>query len=162
MNKILDVLPDIKVSTNPEDLVCYSFDASGIQESPAAVVWPKTTEDIVKIMKYAYENNMPVVPRGAGTGTTAGAVPSQGAIILSFEKMKKTLETDTENLSVLCEPGLINGRLQRELELKGFFYPPDPASNEFSRFNFEAKATILASQAHKEYSSSCEPARIFL
>ena len=131
MSNILNILPDIKVSTDPEDLVCYSFDASGLQSSPAAVVWPKTTEDIVKIMKHAYENNIPVVPRGAGTGTTAGAVPSHGAIILSFEKMKKTLEIDTENLSVLCEPGVINGRLQRELELKGFFYPPDPASMNF-------------------------------
>jgi glycolate oxidase len=82
-------------------------------------------------MKYAYENSISVVPRGAGTGMTAGAVPSKGAIIISFEKMKRILDIDTENLNVLCEPGVINGRLQRELEWKGFFYPPDPASMNF-------------------------------
>jgi glycolate oxidase len=131
MNKIIDKFPNLKISTSPEDLVCYGFDASGIEMSPSAVVWPDTTEDVVKVMKYAYENSISVVPRGAGTGMTAGAVPSKGAIIISFEKMKRILEIDTDNLNVLCEPGVINGRLQRELEWKGFFYPPDPASMNF-------------------------------
>jgi glycolate oxidase len=131
MNKIIDKFPNLKISTSPEDLICYGFDASGIEMSPSAVVWPDTTEDVVKVMKYAYENSISVVPRGAGTGMTAGAVPSKGAIIISFEKMKRILEIDTENLNVLCEPGVINGRLQRELEWKGFFYPPDPASMNF-------------------------------
>jgi glycolate oxidase len=131
MNKIIDKLTDMKVSTAPEDLICYGFDASGIETFPSAVVWPNSTEEVVKVMKYAYENGIPVVPRGAGTGMTAGAVPSKGAIILSFEKMKQILEIDAENLNVLCEPGVINGRLQRELEWKGLFYPPDPASMNF-------------------------------
>jgi glycolate oxidase len=124
-------LPDIEVSTSPEDLICYGFDASGVEVSPSAVVWPKSTEDVVRVMKYAYERSIPVVPRGAGTGVTAGAVASKGAMILSFEKMKKTLEIDSGNLYVLCEPGVINGKLQRELEWMGLFYPPDPASMDF-------------------------------
>ncbi|MEW6571020.1 MAG: FAD-linked oxidase C-terminal domain-containing protein [Nitrospirota bacterium] len=131
MNKLLDEFQNIKISTTPEDLICYSFDASGLERVPSAVVWPNTTEDVVKIMKYAYENNIPVVPRGAGTGTTAGAVPSKGAVILSLEKMKKILEIDGQNLNVICEPGVINGKLQRELERWGLFYPPDPASMNF-------------------------------
>ena len=130
-NTISDKLPSIKISTEPEDLVCYGFDASGFQESPSAVVWPGKTEDVVKVMKYAYENSIPVVPRGAGTGMTAGAVPSKGAIIISFEKMNRILEIDSENLNVLCEPGLINGKLQRELKWMDLFYPPDPASMNF-------------------------------
>jgi glycolate oxidase len=130
-NTISDKLPSIKISTEPEDLVCYGFDASGFQESPSAVVWPGNTEDVVKVMKYAYENSIPVVPRGAGTGMTAGAVPSKGSIIISFEKMNRILEIDSENLNVLCEPGLINGKLQRELKWMDLFYPPDPASMNF-------------------------------
>jgi glycolate oxidase len=82
-------------------------------------------------MKYAYENGIPVVPRGAGTGLTGGAVPVSGAIMLSLEKMNRILDIDSENLSVLCEPGMINGRLQRDLERTGLFYPPDPASMNF-------------------------------
>jgi len=131
MIQIIDVLPDVKVSTAPEDLICYGFDASGLDASPSAVVWPANTEDVVRVIRYAYENDIPVVPRGAGTGMTAGAVPSKGAIILSLEKMNRILEIDSENLNVLCEPGLINGKLQRELKRTGLFYPPDPASMNF-------------------------------
>src|SRR4030043_1800984 len=131
MNKLIDALQDIKVTTYPEDLICYGFDASGLEASPSAVVWPTNTEDVVKVMRYAYENSISVVPRGAGTGMTAGAVPSKGAIVLSFERMKRILEIDSENLDVLCEPGVINGKLQHELERMGLFYPPDPASMHF-------------------------------
>ena len=131
MNQLIDKLPDIKVSITPEDLLCYGFDASGIETFPSAVVWPNNTDDVVKVMKYAYENSISVVPRGAGTGMTAGAVPSKGAIVLSFEKMRRILEIDSENLDVLCEPGVINGKLQHELERMGLFYPPDPASMNF-------------------------------
>ncbi len=131
MNALVDELPNIKISTAPEDLLCYGFDASGLEASPSAIVWPEHTEDVVRVMKYAFENGIPVVPRGAGTGMTGGVVPLTGAIILSLEKMNRILEVDPENLSVLCEPGLINGRLQRDLERRGLFYPPDPASMNF-------------------------------
>jgi len=129
--QIGDQFPDIAISTAPEDIICYGFDASGIEVRASAVVWPTSTADVVKVMQYAYEKEIPVVPRGAGTGMTAGAVPSKGSIVLSFEKMKKIIEIDTENLNVLCEPGVINGKLQRELEWTGLFYPPDPASMNF-------------------------------
>ncbi len=131
MSQILDALPHIKISTDPEDLICYGFDASGIEIHPSAVAWPSTTDDVVQIMKYAYENSIPVVPRGAGTGMTGGAVPLKEALILSLEKMNRILEVDSENLNVLCEPGVINGNLQHELEKRGLFYPPDPASMNF-------------------------------
>jgi glycolate oxidase len=131
MNQLIDEFPDIKISTAPEDLLCYGFDASGLEASPSAVVWPENTEDVVKIMKYAYESGISVVPRGAGTGMTGGVVPVSGAVVLSLEKMNRMLEVDSENLSVLCEPGMINGRLQRDLERRGLFYPPDPASMNF-------------------------------
>lgn len=129
--QIGDRFRNISFSTSPEDLICYGFDASGIENCPAAIIWPHDTEDVVKVMRYAYEHEIPVVPRGAGTGVTAGAIPSKGAIVLSFEKMKKIMEIDTQNLNVCCEPGVINGKLQRELEQLGFFYPPDPASMHF-------------------------------
>lgn len=131
MNALIDELPNIKISTAPEDLLCYGSDASGLEASPSAVVWPEHTEDVVKVIKYAFETGIPVVPRGAGTGMTGGVVPLKGAIILSLEKMNRILEVDPENLCVLCEPGLINGRLQRDIERRGLFYPPDPASMNF-------------------------------
>lgn len=131
ISRITDVLPDIKISTEPEDLVCYGFDASGLEGVPSAVAWPKNTEEVVRIMRYAWQNEIPVTPRGAGTGMTGGSIPLKGSIVLSFEKMNRLIALDTENLNVMVEPGLINGRLQRELEYLGFFYPPDPASMNF-------------------------------
>jgi glycolate oxidase len=128
---ILEALPHIKISTDPEDLICYGFDACGIEERPSAVLWPEKTEDIIRIMKWAYENEVTVVPRGAGTGMTGGAVPLQGSVVLSVERMNRLLDLDRDNLTVLVEPGIINGRLQREVEEHGLFYPPDPASMNF-------------------------------
>ncbi len=131
INRVFDSLPDIKISYEPEDMVCYGFDASGYEGRPSAVAWPKTTEDVVRIMKIAYDNGVPVTPRGAGTGMTGGSIPLHDSIVLSFEKMNRLIEVDANNLNVIVEPGMINGKLQRELEHSGFFYPPDPASMNF-------------------------------
>jgi len=131
MKKLLNALPDIKVSINPEDLICYSFDACGLDALPSAVIWPEKTEDVIRVMRYAFDSGIPVVPRGAGTGMTGGAVPVKGSIVLSLERMNRMIELDSDNLTVLVEPGMINGRLQREVEGQGFFYPPDPASMNF-------------------------------
>lgn len=130
MNKLSEVLPG-KTSTEPEDLVCYGFDASGLESSPSAVVWPQNIQDVVKIVDYARTHGIPIIPRGAGTGMTGGSIPTKGAIILSMEKMNKILGIDKDNMNVLVEPGVINGRLQRELERNKLFYPPDPASMNF-------------------------------
>ncbi|RME69414.1 MAG: FAD-binding protein [Nitrospirae bacterium] len=121
----------IEYSDAPEDLLSYSFDASRLKGSPSLVVWPKSTEDVVFIMKNAYERGIPVVPRGSGTATTGGGSATKGAVVLSFEKMQKLLEIIPESQVVVVEPGMINGQLQRELLPYNLFYPPDPASLEF-------------------------------
>ncbi len=130
MDKLSELLPG-KTSTDPEDILCYGFDASGIEAPPAAVVWPHDVLDVINVMKYAYASGTPVIPRGAGTGMTGGAVPSHGAIILSMEKMNRILEIDEKNLTALVEPGVLNGKLRRELQRSRLFYPPDPASMNF-------------------------------
>lgn len=131
MKRLSGVIPPEKFSLEPETLHCYGFDASGIESKPSAVVWPENVDDVIKISKFSYDNNIPVCPRGAGTGMTGGAIPLEGAVIVSFERMNKIIEVDPENLTVLVEPGVINGNLQRELEKVNLFYPPDPASLDF-------------------------------
>ncbi len=130
MNNLTELLPG-KVSVEPEDLRCYGFDASGIESLPGAVVWAESTSDVVTVMQFSSDNTIPVIPRGAGTGMTGGSIPASGAIVLSTEKMNKILEIDKENHTVLLEPGVINGRLQRELERHHLFFPPDPSSLNF-------------------------------
>lgn len=124
-----DNISGIEISTEKEDLICYSFDASfAEQRLPLAVAWPRNSDEIIRLLKYANKKNLSVIPRGAGTGMAGASVPSENCMVLSLEKMRKMLEVDTRNLTVTVEPGIVNGRLQKELELLGYFYPPDPAS----------------------------------
>lgn len=131
MSKLTDALHHIKISTEPEDLLCYSYDACGREEIPSAVLWPEKTEDVIRIMRYAYEKCIPVIPRGAGTGMTGGSVPSKGSFVISTERMNRIADIDKGNLTALVEPGIINSGLQKEVESQGLFYPPDPASMNF-------------------------------
>ena len=129
MKKITHIL-GVEVSSEYEDLICYGFDSSIVDEGlPHAVAWPKNAEDVVKIVKYAAQQDLKIIPRGAGTGMAGASIPNrEDSIILSFEKMRKIIDIDADNMTATVEPGTVNGRLQRELEHLGFFYPPDPAS----------------------------------
>lgn len=118
-------------STSPETLLCYGFDASGLDAAPSAVVWPETPDDLVKLSALAYRKEIPLCPRGAGTGMTGGSIPLKEAVVVSFERMNHILDIDAGNMTALVEPGVINGDLQKTLEPLGLFYPPDPASMNF-------------------------------
>ena len=124
----IEGIEGIRVSDAPEDLIVYGYDASGLEQSPALVAWPDNTEEVSRLLKYASLHSMPVVPRGAGTGMTAGSVPLAGSMALSMERMNRILEIDADNLTVSVEPGVINAHLQSALAPHGLFYPPDPAS----------------------------------
>ena len=111
----------------------YSYDATRTYYEPDAVVFPRDEQDISKILKYCNEKKIAIVPRGAGSGFTGGALPVNGGIVLALEKhMNKILEIDLENMLAIVQPGVINKDLQRHVEKLGLFYPPDPASEEYS------------------------------
>jgi len=109
----------------------YSHDETAcLSARPAVIVRPADTAQIAAVMKLAYENSIPVTPRGAGTGLSGGAVPLLGGIFLSVELLNKILEIDIDNLMVVAQPAAITGDIQKAVEEKGLFYPPDPASLE--------------------------------
>ncbi len=111
----------------------YSYDATRKHYLPDGVLFPRNEEDVSKILKYCNENNIIIIPRGSGSGFTGGALAINGGIVLSFEKhMNKILEVDLENLVAVVQPGVINIALQKEVAKYGLFYPPDPASMEYS------------------------------
>jgi glycolate oxidase len=128
--KIESVLPG-KVSTEKEELFCYGYDASSTEGTPSAVVRPVNTEEVSQVAEFAFHNNTPIVPRGAGTGMTGGAVPVGDTVILSLEGMNRIIDIDAKNMVAVVEPGVINGHLQERLEHDNLFYPPDPASMKF-------------------------------
>jgi glycolate oxidase len=118
-------------STSPEELVVYSYDATQRDSLPWVVVRPCSSREISEILRLANRERFPVVPRGAGTGMSGGAVPVQGGVVLSLERMNHILEIDEQDFIAVVEPGVITGDLQREVESRGLFYPPDPASRKF-------------------------------
>ncbi|MBP9493279.1 MAG: FAD-binding protein, partial [Sulfurospirillum sp.] len=114
-------------------LIAYCYDATRTRYEPDAVIFPRTEEDVSAILKYCNENRIIITPRGAGSGFTGGSLPANGGVILAFEKhMNKILEIDMENMVAVVQPGVINMDLQRAVEARGLFYPPDPASQEYS------------------------------
>ncbi|MFW6307528.1 MAG: FAD-linked oxidase C-terminal domain-containing protein [Campylobacterales bacterium] len=114
-------------------LIAYSYDATRERYEPEVVVFPKDESDVCGILKYCNEHKIPIVPRGAGSGFTGGSLPVRGGVILAFEKyMNKITEIDMQNLVAVVEPGVINMDLQKAVEEKGLFYPPDPASQDYS------------------------------
>ncbi|WP_052595202.1 FAD-binding oxidoreductase [Aureispira sp. CCB-QB1] len=95
---------------------------------PEVIVLPKNTAEISQIMQLCHRENIPVTPRGAGTGLAGGALPVCGGIVLSVERLNQIIELDEENLQITTEPAVITEVLQNEVQSKGLYYPPDPAS----------------------------------
>ena len=132
-NYFIALLGSENVYSDKAHLLAYSYDATRERFEPDAVLFPRDENDVSAILKYCNIHRIPIVPRGAGSGFTGGALPSSGGVVLAFEKhMNKILEIDMQNMVVIVQPGVINMDLQRAVEEVGLFYPPDPASQEYS------------------------------
>jgi glycolate oxidase len=131
LKELKSIVGPANVSTSPEELFVYSYDATQRESLPWAVVRPASSREISDILMLANRERFPVVPRGAGSGMSGGSVPVQGGVVLTFERMNHILEIDEENFIAVVEPGVVTGDLQREVESRGLFYPPDPASHKF-------------------------------
>jgi len=132
VDRLRAVLPRDRVIDDPATLEPYAYDASfwslRMQRRPDAVVVPETTADVVATMRIAAETGTPIVPRGAGTGQTGGAVAARGGIVVSFARMRRIIEIDRPNLQTVVEPGVVFADLQLGLADRGLFFPPDPGS----------------------------------
>jgi glycolate oxidase len=132
VERLIEIVGSDNVSTATADKITHSYDATQEQHLPDAVVYVSTTEQVSQIVKLANELKIPVLPRGAGSGFTGGTLPTRGGIVMVLTRMDKILDIDSENLTAEVEPGVVTAELQRRVEKLGLFYPPDPASKEFS------------------------------
>jgi glycolate oxidase len=121
-----------QVTTEKADLICYSYDATQKQFLPDVVVHPGSTAEISAIMKLANRHEIPVFPRGAGSGFSGGSLPVAGGIVLGLTRLDKIIEIDEDNLIATVEPGIVTEDFQKAVEKVGLFYPPDPASLKMS------------------------------
>src|SRR5579859_7884223 len=128
VSELSDVIGARYVLHTAYDLMMYEYDASIDRSTPDIVVLPATTEEVAAIVKIAARHNVPVVPRGAGTGLSGGAIPIYGGIMIVFARMNRILEVDYTNLRAVVQPGLVNLHLSNALNPQGFYYVPDPSS----------------------------------
>ena len=118
-----------QVIHDPADLATYECDAlASFRARPGLVVLPASTAEVVAVMKLAREVGMPVVPRGAGTGLSGGALPTPGCVVLSLARMTAILEVDVDNGFMRAQPGVINLDVSKHLAPLGYYYAPDPSS----------------------------------
>ncbi|MER2170568.1 MAG: FAD-linked oxidase C-terminal domain-containing protein [Psychrobacillus psychrodurans] len=133
IDEIRGIVGDANIKTSAAHLTSYSYDAAaGFQSLPDAVVSPASTEEIQKIMLVCQKYLVPIVPRGSGTNLAAGTVPTNGGIVLLFNRMNQIIDFDEANLCINVQPGIITLDLCNYVEERGLFYPPDPSSMKIS------------------------------
>ena len=124
---LVELLGEERVFTGKNINEDFSHDElGGISKMPEALVEVASTEEVSKIMAYAYENNLPVVARGSGTGLVGASVPLYGGIMINLSKMNRILELDEENLTLTVEPGVLLMEIGKFVEEHDLFYPPAP------------------------------------
>jgi glycolate oxidase len=116
------------VLAQPHDLKLYEYDGGVDKHIPDVVVFPRSTADVVAILKVARDFNLAFVGRGAGTGLSGGSIPRSGGIVISFARMNKILELDIVNERALVQPGVVNLDISLAAEPYGYYYAPDPSS----------------------------------
>lgn len=132
LNHISGIVGKKHLLTTENEMVEFATDATKISHMPDVVAFPENSQQISRILKLATENGFPVVPRGAGTGMSGGAIPVQGGVVLAMDRLNRIISVDRDNLIAKVEPGVITAHLQQTVESSGLFYPPDPASLKVS------------------------------
>jgi glycolate oxidase len=132
LKALAEIVGPSHVKTAEETLAEYGADASRLSSMPDAVVFPGNSRQVSRILALAGETGFPVIPRGAGSGMTGGAVPVRGGLVMAMRRFDRILAIDQDNLIARVEPGVITAHLQEVVEAVGLFYPPDPASLHIS------------------------------
>lgn len=128
-------LPAGSVLTDPDVTASYANDMASFcpAYAPAAVVLPRTVEDVQHVMRTATALRVPVVPQGARTGLSGAANATDGCVVLSLTKMDRILEINPVDRVAVVEPGVVNATLSRAVNEHGLYYPPDPPAGRCAR-----------------------------
>ena len=133
INELVEIVGRKNVISDKEKIETYSHDETPVEQyghMPEVVVTPKTTEEIVKIVKLANRKLIPITPRGAGSGLSGGAIPVFGGIVISMEKMNRVLDIDYNNMMMVLEPGVVTNDINEEIAEHGLFFAGYPMSVE--------------------------------
>jgi glycolate oxidase len=128
IHELRAIVGELYVLLEKEDVIVYEQDGSIFQVMPEIVVLPDNVDAVSAVVKAAQRANVPIVPRGSGTGLAGGAVPAEGGIILSLARLNRILKIDLANRIAVVEPGVINLDVTKAVSKYGYFYAPDPSS----------------------------------
>ena len=124
-----DIVPGEGVIEAPIEMRAFETDGlTAYRQMPLVVVLPETTAQVSEILKYAHAHEVKVVPRGAGTSLSGGALPLADGILLGMAKFNRILEIDYANRCAVVQPGVTNLAITKAVEARGFYYAPDPSS----------------------------------
>jgi len=123
------IVPGEGVVSDPDELVPFESDGlSAYRQTPLAVVLPETTQQVAEVLKWCQAEGVKVVPRGAGTSLSGGALPLADGVVLGMAKFNRILEVDHANRCAVVQPGVTNLGVTTAVEADGFYYAPDPSS----------------------------------
>jgi glycolate oxidase len=123
------IVPGEGVIVSPVQMRAYETDAlSAYRQMPLVVVLPETVEQVSAVLRYAHDNAVKIVPRGAGTSLSGGSLPLADGIVLGLSKFNRVIEIDYDNRCVVVQPGVTNLAITQAVEARGFYYAPDPSS----------------------------------
>ncbi|PTW62361.1 glycolate oxidase [Breoghania corrubedonensis] len=123
------IVPGEGVIDARTEMRAYETDAlTAYRQMPLVVVLPETVEQVSRVLRYCFDNGIKVVPRGAGTSLSGGALPLEDGVLLSMMKFNRVLDIDYSNRAVVTQPGVTNLGITRAVEHEGFYYAPDPSS----------------------------------
>jgi len=129
VSDLADLLPPDCLVHEPRELMPFETDAFvSYRRMPLAVALPKTTAQVAAVLKYCHRYGIPVVPRGAGTSLSGGAIPQEDAVVIGLSKMSSILELDFFNRTATVQAGVTNLSISEAAGPQGFFYAPDPSS----------------------------------
>ena len=132
LRSLQTLLPRGQVFTDRASLISYEVDAGMDRGVPEGVVFPRSAEEVARVVRWAAEHAIPLIARGAGTGLSGGAVAERGGIIVEFSRMQHILDIDERGRIAVVEPAVINLVLDEQVKTKGLYFPPDPASQRAS------------------------------
>lgn len=131
LSEIKKQLPSDVILSDPAECIAYSYDNSRYRATPDLVIQANNQAQIEILVKLCREFQIPLTARGSGTGTTGAAVPIEGGVVLSLEKMNRIVKIDVANRVLVAEAGATNQAVQDAAKKHGFFWPPDPTSSAY-------------------------------
>jgi glycolate oxidase len=131
LEQLRELLPADRLQNDMCALAAFQSDGlTAFAVKPRAVVVPRTVDEVVKVVRWCYENHVPMVARGSGTSLSGGSLPHADGIVITLHRLNRILEIDLENRWAVVEPGVINSKLTSAVEHAGLYYAPDPSSQQ--------------------------------